>query len=80
MYAYRNPQINQYGPMEVIVIEPFVYEALRSLVGKRAVLDTTRGSVSGIVIDAKPDHVVIQEQDSRFFVRLREIVWIMPET
>lgn len=80
MYAYRNPQINQYGPMEVIVIEPFVYEALRSLVGKRAVLDTTRGSVSGIVIDAKPDHVVIQEHDSRFFVRLREIVWIMPES
>lgn len=80
MYAYRvNPQITQNGPMQVIAIEPFVYEALRSLKGKRAVLDTTRGSVSGMVVDAKPD-VVIQEYDSTFFVRIREIVWIMPES
>ncbi|MGM0778945.1 MAG: YuzF family protein [Bacillota bacterium] len=81
MYAYRvNPQITQNGPMQVIAIEPFVYEVLRSLKGKRAVLDTTRGSVSGMVVDAKPDHVVIQEYDSTFFVRIREIVWIMPES
>lgn len=81
MYAYRvNPQITQNGPMQIIVLEPFVYEALRSLIGKRAVLDTTRGSVSGMVVDAKLDHVVIQEHDSTFFVRLREIVWIMPES
>lgn len=66
--------------MQVIAIEPFVYEALRSLKGKRTVLDTTRGSVSGMVVDAKPDHVVIQEYDSTFFVRIREIVWIMPES
>jgi hypothetical protein len=81
MYAYRvNPQMTQNGPMQVIVIEPFVYEALRSQVGKRVVLDTTRGSVSGIVVDAKLDHVVMKEHDSTFFVRLREIVWIMPES
>ncbi|RZT21635.1 YuzF family protein [Fictibacillus sp. BK138] len=81
MYAYRlNPQVPQNGPMQVIVIEPFVYEALRGLIGKRAVLDTTRGSVSGMVVDAKPDHVVIQEHDSTFYVRLCEIVWIMPES
>ncbi|MEK3857483.1 DUF2642 domain-containing protein [Cytobacillus sp. FSL H8-0458] len=81
MYAYRvNPQTTQNGPMQVIAREPFVYEALRSLKGKRAVLDTTCGSVSGVVVDAKLDHVVIQEYDSTFFVRLREIVWIMPES
>jgi hypothetical protein len=81
MYPYRvNSQITQNGPMQVIVIEPFVYEALRSLIGKRAVLDTTRGSVSGMVVDAKLDHVVIKEHDSTFFVRLSEIVWIMPES
>ncbi|WP_226536392.1 DUF2642 domain-containing protein [Fictibacillus halophilus] len=33
-----------------------------------------------VVLYAKPDHVVIQEHDSTFFVRLREIVWIMPES
>jgi hypothetical protein len=69
----------QNGPMNVVVVEPYVYSALRNLIGKRVVLDTTRGSVSGIVRDAKPDHVVVQEHDSTFFVRIREIVWIMPE-
>ncbi|RSK29454.1 DUF2642 domain-containing protein [Bacillus sp. HMF5848] len=67
-------------PMQVMVVEPFVYQALMSLKGKRVVLDTTRGPVNGIVVDAKPDHVVIQERDSTFFVRTCEIIWIMPET
>ncbi|RSD28526.1 DUF2642 domain-containing protein [Mesobacillus subterraneus] len=66
--------------MNVIVVEPYVYSALHSLIGRRVVIDTTRGSVSGIVKDAKPDHVAIQEHDSTFFVRIREIVWIMPES
>lgn len=73
-------QGSQSGPMNVIVVEPYVYSALYSLIGKRVVIDTTRGSVNGIVKDAKPDHVVIQEHDSVFFVRIREIVWIMPES
>lgn len=74
------PMPTMQQPMQVVVIEPYVYAAVRSLIGKRAVLDTVRGSVSGMVVDAKPDHVVIQERDSTFFVRLSEVVWIMPET
>jgi hypothetical protein len=73
-------QGSQSGPMNVFVVEPYVYSALYNLIGKRVVIDTTRGSVSGIVKDAKPDHVVIQEHDSTFFVRIREIVWFMPES
>jgi hypothetical protein len=81
MYPYRvNPQMTPTGPTQVMVVEPFVYEALQSLTGKRVVLDTSRGSVSGTVADAKMDHVVIQERDSTFFVRTCEIVWIMPES
>ncbi|NEY73035.1 YuzF family protein [Bacillus mesophilus] len=66
-------------PKQVTVIEPYVYAAVASLVGKRAVVETTRGNVSGMVIDAKPDHVVLQERESTFFVRLCEVVWIMPD-
>ena len=73
-------QGTQSGQMIVVVVEPYVYSALYNLIGKRVVLDTTRGSVSGMVMDAKPDHVVIVEHDSTFFVRIREIVWIMPES
>ncbi|CAM3882439.1 YuzF family protein [Mesobacillus thioparans] len=75
-----NGMYSQSGPMNVVVVEPYVHSALQSLIGKRVVLDTTRGSVSGMVKDAKPDHVVVQEYDSTFFVRIREIVWIMPES
>ncbi|WP_240479760.1 DUF2642 domain-containing protein [Paenibacillus wynnii] len=75
-----HPMPNMQQPIQVVVIEPYVYAAVRSLIGKRAVLDTVRGSVSGMVVDAKPDHVVIKERDSTFFVRLCEVVWIMPDT
>ncbi len=79
-HGMMNMQANQaMQPVPVVTLEPYVYQALCSLVGKRAVIDTTRGPVNGIVIDAKPDHVVIQERNSTFFVRLCEIVWIMPE-
>ncbi|MEW9109601.1 DUF2642 domain-containing protein [Cytobacillus gottheilii] len=66
-------------PKQVIVVEPYVYAAVSSLVGKRAVVETSRGSVSGTVLDAKLDHIAIQEAESTFFIRLCEIVWIMPE-
>ncbi|WP_182201695.1 YuzF family protein [Paraliobacillus salinarum] len=68
------------APKQVMVVEPFVFAAASSLIGKYAVIETSRGSVSGMVRDAKPDHIVLQERDSTFFVRLCEIVWIMPDT
>ncbi|MFA9556820.1 DUF2642 domain-containing protein [Evansella sp. AB-rgal1] len=73
-----NGQMGQ-GPKEVVVVEPYVYGAFYSLIRKRVVIDTTRGPVNGIVVDAKPDHVVVQEGNSTFFVRICEIVWFMPE-
>ncbi len=77
MHPMPMPTMNQ--PIQVVVVEPYVYAAVRSLIGKRAVLDTVRGSVSGMVVDAKPDHVVLQDRESTFFVRICEVVWIMPE-
>ncbi|OZM56805.1 hypothetical protein CIB95_10385 [Lottiidibacillus patelloidae] len=74
-----NQQMGANGPMQFVLVEPFVYEALRSLIGKRVVIDTSRGPVSGNIADAKPDHVVIKEYDSTFLVRTSEIIWIMPE-
>ena len=81
MYPHvLNSQGLSNGPTQVVVVEPYVYAALRSLIGRRVVIDTSRGPVNGIVADAKPDHVVIQEHDSTFFVRISEIIWIMPES
>ncbi|MDF2606907.1 MAG: hypothetical protein K0S34_1102 [Bacillales bacterium] len=80
MYQQFRGNSNPNSPMQVVVVEPYVYAALMSLVGKRVVIDTSRGPVNGVVLDVKPDHVVIKEHDSTFFLRTCEIVWIMPES
>ncbi|KAB2952916.1 DUF2642 domain-containing protein [Heliorestis acidaminivorans] len=78
----HNHGINQHKeskrPMQVVVVEPYVYRALHSFMSKRILVETSRGTVNGIVVDIKPDHVVVQDRDSTFFVRLREVIWVMP--
>lgn len=79
MYPQQQAMHHTNQPMQVVVVEPYVYAAVQSLLGKRVVIDTSRGPINGIIRDAKPDHVVVQERDSTFFVRLCEVIWIMPE-
>ncbi len=79
MYG-MNPN-NSFMPMQkVSLVEPYVFETLRSIIGKRVIVDTVRGTVQGNLIDVKPDHVVIKElkDDDPTFVRLQQIVFIMP--
>ncbi len=61
-------------------VEPFVYQRLKQIEGTRVVVDTVRGSVNGVLVDVKPDHIAVQEAPggSVFFVRLCEVVWVMP--
>ncbi|WP_445667125.1 DUF2642 domain-containing protein [Paenibacillus sp. FSL E2-8871] len=68
-------------PQSIVVypVDPYVVETLKSVIGKQVVLETTRGGVSGCVVDVKPDHVVLDTRGRKFFVRISEIVWIMPE-
>jgi hypothetical protein len=66
-------------PKMVSVVDPYVYEALQSVRGKYVVVQTTHGNVRGTVKDVKLDHVVIMERDKPFFVRIQQIVWIMPD-
>lgn len=80
MDPLMNPPMHSMQPEQVVVVEPYVFAAVSTLIGKPVVLETSRGRVSGMVMDAKPDHLVLQQGDSAFFVRLCEVVWIMPET
>ncbi|MED5016786.1 YuzF family protein [Paenibacillus chibensis] len=68
-------------PQSVVVhpVDPYVVETLRSVIGRHVLLETTRGGLSGCVADVKPDHVVLEARSRKFFVRICEIVWIMPE-
>lgn len=78
-----NSYVNQEAmkmPMQVSCIDPYVVSALMTLRGQRVVVETVRGSLNGNIIDVKPDHIVLGEMydDSRFFIRIAEIVHIMP--
>ncbi|QGG48096.1 YuzF family protein [Heliorestis convoluta] len=77
-YPPMAPQMATKRPTQVEFVEPYVYGALRSLTSKRVIVETPRGTVSGNLVEVKPDHVVVQDRDSTFFVRMREIIWVMP--
>lgn len=66
-------------PIQYMVIEPYVYHTLRSIVGTEVVIETTRGSIRGNLKDVKPDHVVLAAGDSSFFIRTAEVIWVMPD-
>lgn len=42
-------------PIQYMVIEPYVYHTLRSIVGTEVVIETTRGSIRGNLKDVKPE-------------------------
>ncbi|MDC2866478.1 MULTISPECIES: YuzF family protein [unclassified Bacillus (in: firmicutes)] len=60
-------------------VDPYVVQTLQMIVGKNVVVDTMRGSLQGMLRAVKPDHIVIEEEDTPFFIRMQQIVWITPE-
>ncbi|MDO7906689.1 DUF2642 domain-containing protein [Paenibacillus sp. JX-17] len=78
MYPGMTPQMPPQA-ITVFPVDPYVVETLRSVTGKWVLIETTRGHVDGCVVDCKPDHVILENRRSKFFVRISEIVWIMPE-
>lgn len=68
-------------PVTVANIDPYVVETLKTIIGNRVVVETVRGSLHGELIDVKPDHIVVGEPygDTRFFIRIQEIVYVMPD-
>nr|WP_252361728.1 DUF2642 domain-containing protein [Paenibacillus terrae] len=68
-------------PQSIVVnpVDHCVVETLMSLVGKVVILETTRGRLDGCVVEVKQDHVILEERHRKFFVRIAEIVWIMPD-
>lgn len=89
MLNYPMNQMNQMNskhqmhqmPQCIVVypVDAYVVETLKSVIGKQVVLETTRGGISGCIADVKPDHVVLDTSHRNFFIRISEIVWIMPE-
>jgi len=63
----------------VSLVDPYVVEALRRLIGRCVLFETTRGAIEGTIMDVKPDHVLLHLHHNReACVRIAEIVWTMP--
>ncbi|PSL50597.1 uncharacterized protein DUF2642 [Salsuginibacillus halophilus] len=63
-------------PEMTAIVEPYVFETLRSVEGEEAVIQTTQGSLQGRIVGVQPDHVVLERSGGNFFVRIQEIVWV----
>ncbi|MGG3281789.1 DUF2642 domain-containing protein [Paenibacillus solani] len=79
-HMHHKPHMH-HMPRTIVVnpVDTCVVETLMSHIGKVVILETTRGRIDGCVVDVKQDHVVLDQRHKKFFVRIAEIVWIMPE-
>ncbi|WP_407272098.1 YuzF family protein [Radiobacillus sp. PE A8.2] len=78
-------EYNNYGMMEPMqtqyytMVDPYVINTLQSVLGKMLLIETTKDSIRGKLMDVKPDHIVLLAGDSTFFIRIQQIVTIMPD-
>ncbi|RFU62843.1 DUF2642 domain-containing protein [Peribacillus glennii] len=58
--------------------DPYVYQTLSSVVGNQVAVQTTKFSVRGILKNVMPDHIVVEMGGNNFFIRTKEIIWVVP--
>ncbi|MBF0707048.1 YuzF family protein [Alkalihalobacillus hwajinpoensis] len=59
-------------------VDPYVYQTLISIEGRLITVQTTNGSLQGMLESVMPDHIVLQVNETPFFVRIQQIVWVFP--
>lgn len=58
--------------------DPYVFEALSQLQNQSIAVQTTRGSVRGVLRMVMPDHIVVYMGGSPFYIRTEQIIWVHP--
>ncbi|GAA0451185.1 DUF2642 domain-containing protein [Alkalibacillus silvisoli] len=66
------------GLLSLNLIEPFMFYTLQGLDGLNVVVQTTQGSKRGTLIETSPDHITMAVSGKYFFIRMQEVVWVMP--
>ncbi|GGF33690.1 hypothetical protein GCM10010954_36030 [Halobacillus andaensis] len=66
------------SPMFLSLYDPYVVQTLQSVCGHPVTVQTTQGSIRGILRNVMPDHIVIENSGVPFFVRTQQIVWVFP--
>lgn len=58
--------------------DPYVYQALMSVVNQPIGVQTSRGSIKGKLTDVAPDHIVVEMGGNSFYIRTQQIIWLVP--
>jgi ferredoxin-fold anticodon binding domain-containing protein len=77
-YDMQREQVNNFNTQYQTMVDPFVIQTLQTVIGKQLVVETTKDTIRGVLKDVKPDHVMLMAGNSPFFVRIQQIVSIMP--
>jgi hypothetical protein len=77
-YDMQREQVNNFNTQYQTLVDPFVIQTLQTVIGKELVVETTKDTIRGVLKDVKPDHVMLMAGNSPFFVRIQQIVSIMP--
>ena len=67
------------SPELVSLVDPYVYQTLSGIVGSTVVVQTIKDTVRGKLMKVLPDHVVVAVDGSSFFVRIQQIIWVLPQ-
>ncbi|WP_335582603.1 YuzF family protein [Novibacillus thermophilus] len=58
--------------------DSYLYQSLMPCVHQPITVQTTRGSVRGILRSVTPDHLVVEMGGNWFFIRTQQIIWFVP--
>lgn len=78
-YDIHRVQANNISTEYRTMVDPFVVQTLQTVMGKELIVQTTKDTIRGILKDVKPDHIMLMAGDSPFFIRIQQIVSIMPD-
>lgn len=65
-------------PEMITPVEPYWLKRLVSLVEMEVVIETTRNSLYGRLLDVEHDHIVLQIGHGTTFIRCQQIISVMP--
>ncbi|WP_067840945.1 YuzF family protein [Amphibacillus sediminis] len=71
--------MNKQIPSFVSSIDTYVYQSLQGIEQSTIVVQTTMGTVTGLLTTVMPDHIIVESGGSRFFIRIQQIVWVIPK-
>ncbi|WCN36891.1 DUF2642 domain-containing protein [Aneurinibacillus uraniidurans] len=78
MYPMHGGMHHMHHVHYVAPVNPSFVHLLCKLIGHKVVVETVRDKCVGKLIDVKPDHIVLESMHTVFFIRIEEIVAIMP--